>query len=278
MNPVVVRVGRLAQSASMLLLLVAGCAMVTASLAGVRLLPVMTGSMAPYAPAGALVVTTRVDPSAVQVGDVVAFRPPAPYEVAGQRPVMHRVAALEQTSTGLAMTTRGDANPGVDPWLVSLQGADLARVVAVSPVGGQLLAGGRLAVALLLGGLVALGVVARALIEHVLERRAAHRALQQPCPCAVGAVELEGVQGIQGASPAEVADVAGVASEGHGEELATAPSAVMLDLSTAGSDTLADERLGSPVTAPSTMATPSGLLPRPRSSVEASVQEGSHNR
>jgi len=269
----VARMGRWVQSASVVLLVVMGVVMVAASSAGVRLLPVMTGSMTPYAPAGALVVTTRVDPGAVEVGDVVAFRPPAPYEVAGHRPVLHRVAALEQTSTGLAMTTRGDANPGVDPWLVSLRGADLARVVAVAPVGGALLAGGRTAVALLLGGALALGVVARAVVGYLLERRAARQAPLAPCACTPGAEVLETTEGLAAAEAAQ--GYATVPPDQVDEAMSRRLGAV-IDLSAPAPAELAEESAPSSSGVPprqAKSATPSGLLPQPRSSAEALIQQ-----
>jgi len=136
---------------------------VVVHLSGLRLVPVLTGSMTPYAPAGSLVVTVPVAGEDVAVGDVVAFRPPAPFEVSGGHPILHRVAGLTGDAAAPAMTTKGDANPTADPWQVSLRGAQLGRAVVVVPWVGRVLAGGAGAVlalvaggALLLGGLRAL--------------------------------------------------------------------------------------------------------------------------
>ncbi|SDO36183.1 signal peptidase I [Klenkia soli] len=138
-------------------------AVVVVHLCGVRLVPVLTGSMTPYSPAGSLVVTVPVAGEDVAVGDVVAFRPPAPFEVVGGHPILHRVAGLTGAPGSPLMTTQGDANPTADPWQVSLAGADLGRSVLVIPWVGRLVAGGAGSTlaslaggALLLGGLGAL--------------------------------------------------------------------------------------------------------------------------
>jgi len=147
------------------LLLTALVLVVGAHLAGVRAVPVLTGSMTPYAPAGSLVLTAPVSGAVVSVGDVVAFVPPAPYS--GDRPVMHRVASTSDTADGRAMTTRGDANAHDDPWTVALDGADLGRAVAVVPLLGHLVVAGPAAVLSLLGGAVALAVSGRLLRRPV---------------------------------------------------------------------------------------------------------------
>lgn len=117
---------------------------------GVRVVPVLTGSMAPAVPAGSLVVTTPLDPDRVHEGEVVAFAPPPPHGLG--RPVMHRV--VEVTSVGgiPVMRTGGDANPGPDPWTVGLPGADLARARLVLPHLGRVVSGGPTAAMLLAAG------------------------------------------------------------------------------------------------------------------------------
>ncbi len=138
------------------LLLAALALLLAAHVAGLRAVPVLTGSMTPYAPAGSLVLTAPVSGADVRVGDVVAFVPPAPH--GGDRPVMHRVTSTTSTAVGPAMTTRGDANARPDPWTVALDGADLGRVVAVVPLLGRLvMAGPGAALALLAGGAALVG-------------------------------------------------------------------------------------------------------------------------
>jgi len=138
-------------------------AVVAAHLLGVRLVPVLTGSMTPYAPAGSLVLTVDVPGTDVRTGDVVAFRPPAPFEVLGDRPVLHRAADVADTPDGPVMTTKGDANPDADPWRVSLTRGSFGRAVLVVPLLGRAVAGGPLAALSLLAGGAALVAGAAAL-------------------------------------------------------------------------------------------------------------------
>jgi len=127
-------------------------ATVPASVQGVRFLPVLTESMTPYAPAGSLVLTVPAAGEELAVGDVVAFRPPAPYQVTGDRPIFHRLATLDSQNGQPFMTTKGDANATPDPWQVATSGAVFGRGVVVIPHLGAPVAGGpRAALALVLG-------------------------------------------------------------------------------------------------------------------------------
>ncbi|NEK86106.1 signal peptidase I [Blastococcus saxobsidens] len=124
-----------------------------AGLQGVRFLPVLTGSMTPYAPTGSLVLALPVAGEDVAVGDVVVFRPPAPFTVSDDRPILHRIAELGSSEGAPYMVTKGDANPMADPWRVSTRDADFGRSLVVIPFLGQLLSGGAFAaLAFLLGG------------------------------------------------------------------------------------------------------------------------------
>ncbi|WP_432545932.1 signal peptidase I [Kineococcus sp. SYSU DK004] len=145
-----------------------------AHLVGARVVPVLTGSMDPVFPRGSLVVTTPLAGADVRAGDVVAFRPPAPYDT-GSRPVLHRVTAVSERDGARAMTTRGDANTTADPWTVALDDADLARARWALPLLGWVLAGGTVTAALGVGGVLLL-----------LEARQVAAARHDP-PCTCGA-------------------------------------------------------------------------------------------
>ncbi|MFB9376647.1 signal peptidase I [Kineococcus gynurae] len=129
-----------------------GLGALAATLSGVRLVPILTGSMTPAVPAGSLVLTTPLDGTDVQVGDVVAFQPPDPYRLPDARPVMHRVVAIEDTASGTAFRTKGDANGLVDPWLVPATSSGLDRAWIDVPHVGRLAAAGRLPLAAMLLG------------------------------------------------------------------------------------------------------------------------------
>ena len=68
---------------------------------------VLSGSMEPSILAGDLIVTKRIAPEDVKVGDVISFR------VEKDIVVSHRVTEI-QNEGGLAFLTKGDANTGMD--------------------------------------------------------------------------------------------------------------------------------------------------------------------
>lgn len=68
---------------------------------------VLSGSMEPSILAGDLIVTKRITPEDVKVGDVISFR------VEKDIVVSHRVTEI-QNEGGLAFLTKGDANTGMD--------------------------------------------------------------------------------------------------------------------------------------------------------------------
>ncbi len=73
-------------------------------------LAVLSGSMRPGMEVGAMVFTERVDPAAVEVGDVITFvRPAGRGEL-----VTHRVADVDTSTGSPVFTTKGDANDVAD--------------------------------------------------------------------------------------------------------------------------------------------------------------------
>lgn len=98
--------------------------LVVAAIAGILLLAfgpvvlpfrsyaVVTGSMQPAIPAGALVFVTPTAPSQLKVGDVITFAPPG----RGGQLVTHRIFAIQQADGKRVILTKGDANPAADAW------------------------------------------------------------------------------------------------------------------------------------------------------------------
>ncbi|MFI7543453.1 signal peptidase I [Actinoplanes sp. NPDC049599] len=111
---------------------VAGSAALTAL--GVKVMPVLSGSMSPTIATNALVVATPVAAHDVRVGDVMVFNPPT---VTGSVMVMHRVVELRTVDGTRTMITRGDANPGPDPWAIDLNRSALYRVTYAIPYAGR---------------------------------------------------------------------------------------------------------------------------------------------
>lgn len=111
-----------------------------AHVVGVRLTPVLSGSMGSAYATGSLAVTREVASSTVRVGDVIAFRPPVAFPTPSGRPVLHRVVTAAVVDGRLQVTTRGDANPVVDPWTLDLTGERVHRARWSVPVAGRLAA------------------------------------------------------------------------------------------------------------------------------------------
>jgi signal peptidase len=92
---------------------------------------VRSGSMSPTIPVGSLVIATRTPADRLHVGDVIVFeRPDRPGTM-----VVHRIAAVEQTPTGRAFLTKGDANGSPDAWLVRASGEGWRAEYSLSRLG-----------------------------------------------------------------------------------------------------------------------------------------------
>lgn len=76
-----------------------------------RSLVVLSGSMAPEYPRGALVIARPLPPAEVREGDAILV--PAAQE--GSPSLLHRVVSVEQHQDDLVFRTKGDANPQLDP-------------------------------------------------------------------------------------------------------------------------------------------------------------------
>lgn len=87
------------------------------NLGGFMMFRVVTGSMEPTIPVGALLVTKQVDIETIQVDDIICFRTQVS-EIWGKI-VTHRVVDLWETEAGtLLLETKGDANLVADGFLV----------------------------------------------------------------------------------------------------------------------------------------------------------------
>jgi signal peptidase I len=97
---------------------------------------VLSGSMRPGLPPGAVAVVTPKPAGALAVGDVLIFHPPA-----GPDPVVaHRVIGIDDPGAHPVIRTKGDANPKADPWEAQLLGdAPVWTVRWVVPYAGFVL-------------------------------------------------------------------------------------------------------------------------------------------
>lgn len=88
------------------------------NMGGYSLFRVVTGSMEPTMPVGALLVSQRVDMQAVEVGDIICFR--AQESAIFGRMMTHRVMEIYPAAgEGLQFVTKGDANLSLDGYLVT---------------------------------------------------------------------------------------------------------------------------------------------------------------
>jgi len=128
---------------------------------GYKPVAVYSGSMTPTIPVGGLAVDRPIPATRVRVGDVITFTDP--YDQS--RMVTHRVVAIIRTTHGLAYRTKGDANPGRDPWTIRLSG-QVGRVAFSIPVAGYVLVYAhtrevRSALVVLAAGLILFGLLRR---------------------------------------------------------------------------------------------------------------------
>lgn len=87
------------------------------NLGGFMMFRVVTGSMEPTIPVGAMLLTREVDIGTIQVDDIICFRTQVS-EIWGKI-VTHRVVGVLQSETGgILLETKGDANLIADGYLV----------------------------------------------------------------------------------------------------------------------------------------------------------------
>jgi signal peptidase I len=99
---------------------------------GQQVFIVRGSSMSPTIPLGSLVAARAIAPDAVAAGDIVTMRLPS------GTVVTHRVVRTVDTSDGLALETRGDANQASDGGLIPAA-AVIGVVDAYVPMAGYIL-------------------------------------------------------------------------------------------------------------------------------------------
>jgi len=82
------------------------------------LMVVPSWSMAPTLNVGDLIFVVGVDPRNVNVGDIIVFYVPAPYDRYTPSPIVHRVIEVNVEGGEIYFRTKGDNNPSADAWRV----------------------------------------------------------------------------------------------------------------------------------------------------------------
>jgi signal peptidase len=100
-----------------------------------RTLTVLSGSMRPGIPVGAVVVVTPERPDQLRAGQIVTYQIP----VDDHRVVTHRVVSVTAAGDHPVFKTKGDANTAPDAWLAQVDDTTVWRVRYVAPRLGLLL-------------------------------------------------------------------------------------------------------------------------------------------
>lgn len=117
-----------AGAVAVLALLVAG---VLPAMVGYDAFVVTGGSMSPAVRNGSILVSERVDPRMIEVGDVITFRRPQNPGL----PVTHRGIGIEERDGVPTFLTKGDVNPNVDVEQVGVT-LPISRMVYTVPYAG----------------------------------------------------------------------------------------------------------------------------------------------
>lgn len=96
---------------------------------------VLSASMRPTIPEGAVVVVTPLRPADIRAGQVLTFSVP---EGDGQV-VSHRVVEVAHGGDRPVIRTQGDANDAPDPWLAEVDGDTAWQVRYAVPYAGHLI-------------------------------------------------------------------------------------------------------------------------------------------
>lgn len=100
-----------------------------------QVLTVLSGSMTPRLPIGAVVIATPERPSQLRVGQILVYQIP----VDDHHVVSHRVVQILRGGDRPIVRTKGDANNAPDPWTAEITSPVAWRVRAVLPALGSLL-------------------------------------------------------------------------------------------------------------------------------------------
>jgi signal peptidase I len=93
---------------------------------------VLSGSMQPTFHAGDVIVTVDAPVRSLQVKDIITYRSPDTMKSL----VTHRIVTIIKDNQGLAFQTKGDANEGVDQYVVSSE-LVVGRMVLTIPYVGH---------------------------------------------------------------------------------------------------------------------------------------------
>jgi signal peptidase I len=106
----------------------------TVVLLGISFIPVLSGSMGDTLPVGSVAIASQLDTGLISPGDVVVL--PIPEQSPSH--YVHRVVSTDITTNGIALRTKGDKNPAVDPWTAVVVSPSTPHVIGYVPLLGYL--------------------------------------------------------------------------------------------------------------------------------------------
>jgi signal peptidase I len=80
---------------------------------------IASGSMQPFLNPGDLIILKKERVEKIEIGDVIAFDPPSPYDKAALSPTIHRVIKKWIENGNTYLKTKGDNVQSEDPWNLS---------------------------------------------------------------------------------------------------------------------------------------------------------------
>lgn len=96
--------------------------------------PVLTGSMRPTFDPGSMLISRTIPVQDIKPGMIVIFVPPG-HSVS----YAHRVVTVQGPPNHPVLTTKGDANPGPDPWHARINAPTIQQVVWSVPWVGRVM-------------------------------------------------------------------------------------------------------------------------------------------
>jgi len=117
-----------------------------------RLLPILSGSMAPRLSTGSLALAMPAPQGSLRAGEILVFNIP----IGDHHLTAHRVMRVLNRGRNPILTTKGDANSAADPWRLKLSGNSACIVRAHIPLLGYAVVFARRWGLLLLLGVVVL--------------------------------------------------------------------------------------------------------------------------
>jgi len=107
-----------------------------------RTYSVLSGSMSPSIPTGALVYSHHVPATSVRPGQVITYHAP----IEGHPVVTHRVVSMRPEGDVIEFQTKGDANKAADPWKARIPARSMIwQPLHVVPYLGELMGAVRVA-------------------------------------------------------------------------------------------------------------------------------------